>query len=59
MEEIEDSSDSILISDVKKSKYDNGRIYPWFPDWNNEFEEIKLLKQRSLKIKKILKNKTK
>jgi hypothetical protein len=54
MEEIEDSSDSILISDVKKSKSDNGRIYPWFPDWNNEFEKIKLLKERSIKIKKIL-----
>tara|TARA_Y100000389_G_scaffold23826_1_gene20495 strand:- start:952 stop:1119 length:168 start_codon:yes stop_codon:yes gene_type:complete len=55
MEEIEDS---ILISDVKKSKSDNGRIYPWFPDWNNEFEQIKLLKERSIKIKTIL-NKTK
>lgn len=54
MEEIEDSSDSILISDVKKCKYNNGRIYPWSPDWINEFEKIKLLKERSIKIKKIL-----
>jgi hypothetical protein len=54
MEEIEDS---ILTSDVKKYKYDNGRIYPWFPDWNDEFEKIKLLKERSIKIKTIL-NKT-
>jgi len=54
MEEIEDS---ILTSDVKKYKHDNGRIYPWFPDWNDEFEKIKLLKERSIKIKTIL-NKT-
>ena len=54
MEEIEDS---ILISDVKKYKYYNGRIYPWFPNWKDEFEKVKLLKERSIKIKTIL-NKT-
>jgi|TARA_B110000483_G_scaffold189504_1_gene224823 hypothetical protein len=48
MKEIEDS---ILISDVKKYKYDNGRIYPW----SNGLEKIKLLKERSIKIKTILK----
>lgn len=51
MEEIEDS---ILISDIKKCKYNNGSIYPWFPDWEYEFEKIKLLKERSIKIKTIL-----
>jgi hypothetical protein len=54
MEEIEDS---ILISDIKNILFNNGSIYPWFPDWNDGFEKIKLLKERSIKIKTIL-NKT-
>lgn len=53
MEEIEDS---ILTSDIKE--FYNRKDYPWFPDWNDEFEKIKLLKERSIKIKTILNKNT-